>query len=110
MGEKIVAVVLFALAVTAFVLSVRAFCEKGFLLNNAYLYASPKERETMDKKPYYRQSGVVFLLVGVIFALHGCGALFRLDWMSGVATAVMVITLCYAVGSAVAIEKKKKQS
>ena len=29
---------------------------KGVPFNNAYLFASSKERETMNKAPYYRQS------------------------------------------------------
>ena len=33
------------------VLAVIHFAERGFLLNNAYIYASLKERENMDKKP-----------------------------------------------------------
>ena len=42
------------------VLAVIHFAERGFLLNNAYIYASLKERENMDKKPYSRQSAIVF--------------------------------------------------
>ena len=49
--EMIAAGVLFLLAISAIVLSIRSFCEKGFLLNNSYLYASKQEREAMDKKP-----------------------------------------------------------
>lgn len=52
------------LAIGAFIVSFRSFKEKGFLFNNAYLYASKEERATMDKKPHYRQSAVVFLMIG----------------------------------------------
>lgn len=41
------------------------------LRNNACLYAAPEERETMDKKPSYRQSGVVLLLLSGVFAVNG---------------------------------------
>lgn len=43
-----------------FVLSYRQFNEKGFLFNNAYIFASKQERETMNKKPHYKQSGICF--------------------------------------------------
>lgn len=49
MKETIVGVVALALAALLFVLSCRSFREKGFLLNNAYLYASKEEREAMDR-------------------------------------------------------------
>lgn len=39
------------------------FRKKGFLFNNAYIYASKQERETIDKKPHYRQSSVVFAFI-----------------------------------------------
>ena len=57
------------LAIGAFIVSVRSFKEKGFLFNNAYLYASKEERATMDKKPHYRQSAVVFLMIGYFLVI-----------------------------------------
>ena len=108
MEEMIIACVLFAIALLAFVLSIRSFCGKGFLLNNAYLYASKQQRESMDKTPYYRQSGVVFLLIGVIFVLNGLSVLWEIAWLSYVAMAGVILTLVYAVTSSAAIEKKKK--
>ena len=62
-GELVTAVVMFVLAALLLVLGVRHFLERGYLLNNAWIYASPKERETMDKKPWYRQSAIVFCLL-----------------------------------------------
>ena len=108
MEEMIIACVLFAIALLAFVLSIRSFCGKGFLLNNAYLYASKQQRESMDKTPYYRQSGVVFLLIGIIFVLNGLSVLLAVNWLSYLATAVVYLALVYAVTSSAAIEKKKK--
>lgn len=107
MEDMIVAVILFLISLVAFVLSIRAFLEKGFLLNNAYIYASKKERETMDKKPHYRQTAVVFLLVGVIFLLNGLSVLLKIHWISYLATGVTVFAIIYAVTSSAAIEKKK---
>ena len=103
MGTVIASCVLFLIAAAAFVLSIRAFRQKGFLLNNAYLYASPKERQTMDKKPYYRQTAVVFLLVGLIFSLNGLSVLLEMKEISYPATAVTVAAVVYAVASTVAV-------
>ena len=100
--------ILFLIAILAFALSVRSFCGKGFLLNNAYLYAPKQEREMMDKKPYYRQSAVVFLLIGCIFALNGFSILLRMDWISHIAIVVVFGAIIYAIVSSVLIEKRKK--
>ena len=100
--------ILFLIAILAFALSVRSFCGKGFLLNNAYLYAPKQEREMMDKKPYYRQSAVVFLLIGCIFALNGFSILLRIDWISHISITVVFGAIIYAIVSSVLIEKRKK--
>ena len=108
MGEIIVAAILLLIAAAAFFMSIRSFLEKGFLLNNAYLYATKKERETMDKTPYYRQSAVVFALIGLIFLLNGLSLLFHIDWIGYIVTAVVVIAMVYAIVSSIAIAKRKK--
>ncbi|MBF4691515.1 DUF3784 domain-containing protein [Fusibacter sp. Q10-2] len=46
------------MSITAFIISYMQYKEKGFLFNNAYLYASKKERNEMNKKPHYRQSAL----------------------------------------------------
>ena len=106
----IAALVCFTLAAAAFLLSIRSFRGKGFLLNNAYLYASKQERETMDKTPYYRQSAIVFLLIGTIFSLNGLSLLLSIPWISYLATATCILTVIYAVVSSIYIEKCKKES
>lgn len=99
----------FAVALGSVLLGVRSFLQKGFLLNNAYLYASKTERETMNKTPYYRQSGVVFLLIGAIFILNGLALALHKDWLFGLAHITLAVTLVYAVVSSVLIEKRKKK-
>ena len=66
-GELITVIFLFAAAALLLFLSLRHFLERGYLLNNAYIYASEKERKTMDRKPYYRQSAIVFGILGIVF-------------------------------------------
>ena len=82
--------------------------QKGLIFNNTYIYASKKEREDMDKKPHYHQSGVVFLLIGFIFLLNGFDLLFKTDWILYVVITIVVLTLIYAIISSVVIEKNKK--
>ena len=70
MVKIIGAIVLGIIAIVCFVISFLQFNEKGFLFNNAYIGASKQDRETMNKKPHYKQSGVVFALIGIIFLIN----------------------------------------
>ena len=102
------AIVLFSIAILSFVISIRSFMEKGLLFNNAYIYASEQERESMNKKPHYRQSGIVFLLIGLIFLLNGFNLLFKTDWIFYVIIAIVIVIFIYAICSSIAIEKNNK--
>ena len=101
--------ILFAISVFAFFMSIRSFMEKGFLFNNAYIYASKQEREKLNKKPYYRQSAIVFLLLGLTFLLNAISVLLEIDWIFYIAVAVVIVTLIYAIVSSIKIEKNNKQ-
>ena len=109
MKEIIAASILFVISFFAFVVSIRSFMEKGFLFNNAYIYASKQEREKMNKKPHYRQSAIVFLLLGIVFLLLALAVLLEAYWISFVGVAVVIITLVYAIVSSITIEKNNKQ-
>lgn len=106
MQEIIIAVILFLISAFVFVMSILSFNEKGFLFNNAYLYASKQKRESMNKKPYYRQSAVVLLMIGIILLLNGLAVLFAIDWIVYIVVAIIFITLIYAIVSSKAIEKQ----
>ena len=58
MAETGTQFVLLAFAAGCLVLSIRHFQQKGFLWNNAWLFASEQERKHMDKAPHYRQSAI----------------------------------------------------
>ena len=107
MKEIITAGVFFAISLLMLILSIRSFREKGFLFNNAYLYASKQERKAMDKKPHYHQTAIIFLLIGIIFLLNGFAALFNAGWIFYVMIAVIIITLIYAIVSSITIEMKQ---
>ena len=109
MKEIITASILFAISVFAFIISLLSFKEKGFLFNNAYIYATKQAREKMNKKPYYRQSAIVFLLLGSNFLLNALAALFKANWIFCIVVAVIIITILYAIVSSVIIEKHSKE-
>ena len=105
MKEIVLSCILFLIAIGAFVMSYRSFREKGFLFNNAYIYASKQERETMDKKPHYRQSAIVFLMIGVIFLLNGVSVLLAANWIFILVIVIAVIAIVYAIASSIVIER-----
>ena len=109
MADILVAYALLAVSIFVFILSIRSFLEKGYLLNNAYIYASKKERETMDKTPYYRQTAVIFLFLGITFLSLGFAMLLDASWIIYIAGAVILITLIYAIVSSIVIEKRKNK-
>ena len=108
MEKIVVAVILGAIAVICFIISYLQFHEKGFLFNNAYIYASKKERETMDKAPHYRQSGIVFALIGLVFLINTLVLIYPVRWLFRLVIGIVAVTLVYTVASSVIIEKRKK--
>ena len=78
-GKSIVEIVIFGFSGFLMVLGIRHYMEKGFLMNNAYLYATKEQREKMNKKPYYRQSAVVFFILGVVFIVVGLSLVLQDD-------------------------------
>ena len=52
------------------------FIEKGFLFNNAYIFASEEERKKLDRKKHYRQSAIVFCLLSTVFLIMGLSICF----------------------------------
>ncbi len=107
--ERIVgAVILGALAFACFVFSCFQFCEKGFPFNNAYLYATEQERETMNKTPYYKQSAVCFLLIGVVFLIHAIEIFLQTGWLFFVSLGIIVAAVIFAVISSIVIENRKQ--
>lgn len=107
MADIIGAIVLGAISILCFIFSYFQFNEKGFLFNNAYIYASKQKREKMNKKPYYKQSGVVFLLLGLIFSINAVELIIKSGWLIYAVISVIIITIVYSVISSVIIEKRK---
>lgn len=108
MAEIIAAIICSIFSIGSFIISIRSFMEKGYLFNNAYLYATKEERIQMNKRAYYRQSAVVFMLMGILFLLTAVLALFYIKWIFYIVMAITAIMIVYAVGSSIIIEKRNK--
>ena len=107
MGKIIGAIVLGLIAIACFVGSFFQFKEKGFLFNNAYIYASKEERERMNKTPHYKQSATVLVMVGIIFLLNAVDMLIKTGWIFYIVIAIALCALIYAIVSSILIERKK---
>ncbi len=94
-------------AILAFGMCLCSLLGKGLLLNNTWLWASEQERKRMNKVPYYRQSGIVFGLLGVVFSLLATETILKTKWLLYIAAAVGVAVLIYAVVSSAVLDKKK---
>ena len=96
---KICAIVLGIIAAICFVIGILQLCEKGFLLNSAY---TSKEK---NKKPYYKQSGIVFLLVGLIFLFNTINLLIKSTRLFYVVISIIIITFVFVAVSAIKMKK-----
>lgn len=101
MTEIIGAIVCGILSVISLIISIRSFNEKGFLFNSAYIWASKQEKESMDKKPYYRQSAIVFSLLVVVFLCMVIECVILTGWLWIVVGVIAVAALVYAIASSI---------
>ena len=102
----VLAIVLFSFSFILLVWGVLSLFNKGFLFNNAYIYANKKEREQMNKKPYYIQTGIVFILLSIASCLEGFNALLRYDVFFVLFIILIVVTLVFAIVSTIYLDKK----
>ncbi len=112
-GQIMVEIIFLALAIGAFVISYLQFKEKGFLFNNAYIWASQEERKQMDKdkeskRSYYRQSGFTFAQIGIIFLIFAVYLVADWIWMYVAFWVSVIIAVAYAVVSSIKIERQNK--
>lgn len=94
------------LALVSCIISILQFREKGFLFNNAYIWASKQERATMNKKTHYRQSGIVFALITAIFFFMALECVLFTGWLWLMVFLPAVALLVYAIASSVREETK----
>ena len=112
--QIVICMIFLALAIGAFVISYFQFKEKEYLFNNAYFWASQKERKRMDenkesKRPHYRQSGFAFMFIGFIFLTYAGNIATDWIWMSTASWAFVVIAVVCAIVSSVQNERLERQ-
>ena len=108
-GKLITAIIVFAIAGLLLLFSIRSFLERGFLLNNAYLYASKEERKSMNKKPYYRQTAIVFCILSAVFIVIGLSLVLQNDKIMLLEIPLILGAVIYAIASAVRISREEKK-
>ena len=64
-------IILVVLSIAFLIYGIIQLCQKGFLFNNAYIFATKEEKEKLYKKPYYIQSGIAFIMISIVFILEG---------------------------------------
>ena len=106
--EIILAIGMLLFSVVSLVIAFFQWKERGLLLNNAYILASQEERAKMNKTPHYRQSAVVFGVLGMIFFTIVLAVSTGWKVLFSVAIVFSVLLVIYAIVSSVAIEKTKR--
>ena len=107
-GELLVSIIVFMIAIALIILAMFHFGERGYLFNNAYIYASRTQRETMNKKPYYRQSAVVFCLLSTIFIIIGLAVVLHNSRLFFLEIPFFIIVIVYAIISTLKINKQNE--
>ncbi len=62
----------------------------------------------MNKKPYYRQSGIVFIMIGIIFLINAVEMVIDTGWLFYMIIVAAIIGIVYAIVSSVVIERGKR--
>ena len=111
-AQMIIGIIFLVLSIGAFIISYLQFKEKGYLFNNAYIWASQEERKQMDenkesKTLYYRQSGFAFIFIGFIFLAYAVYIATDWMWMYVAFGTLVLITVSYAVVSSIQNERHK---
>lgn len=101
MAQIVISAVLGLLAAGAFVIAFFQFRERGPIFTNAYLMATPNEREALDKKAEYRLAARVFTGVGLLFGLALVGMVTGWRPAFWLAVAGGILLAVYAVVNAV---------
>lgn len=106
--ELISAIFIFLIAIVTAIISFNSFNNKGYLFNNAYFYATKEEKETMDKKPYYRQSAIVFLLLTFIAVVIGVSIVLKNDRVLLLEIPLIILAVIYVIVSSIRISKEDR--
>ena len=106
--ELIIVVIVFIIAGLFLMISIRSFMNRGFLFNNAFIYASKEEREKLNKKPYYRQTAIVFLLLSMVFVIIGLSVVLHDPKINLIEIPLIIAAIIYAIFSTIRIQKRSR--
>ena len=114
MGLIITSAICGSVALFCFFTAYRHHKEKGFIFNNAWIYASQRERDEMDarhKQRAYRVSRNVFVLLAVLFSVLAATILLEASLLQYLGYALMgaiAVLLCvYAVAQYITGERER---
>ena len=93
----IIAYITGGISIMVFILAIRSFQQKGTLLSNAYLFATPEQREKMDKKSEYRFVGIIMLSLSTLFLLLTISIAYRINWIFAVVILGSIALAVYAI-------------
>lgn len=108
-GRLISIIIVFIIAGILALLSFRSFQEKGFLFNNAYIYANKEERKAINKKPWYRQSAIAFCLLSIASIMAGLDMIFDKQVFRILEFSIIIGAVLYAIISSVVIMKRENK-
>ena len=95
-------IMLFGMSAFAIIVSIFSFMEKGIPFNNAYLFATKEERTKLDKKQIYRQTAIVFGLIGLMLLISALLILFnKTELITPIIIPFCIITVVYAIISSI---------
>lgn len=101
--EIVLLVILIVSACAFCLLGVMQLLQRGPLLNNLY----PADRENKpDPKPYYRQSGIVFLIAGAMMLVNTCAILFHNSKVTLLNALIIPAIVIYTIISTAAMRDK----
>ena len=108
--ERVEFIVILFLTVVSFTVAYLQYRERGPVFNNAYIYASKKERQTMNKKPYYRQSAIIFTATGSMLLFILLEMVLKNKIFFYIIIVHLIFLVVYAIGSTLMISRKHGNS
>lgn len=107
----ILGIILFVVSSMLLFYGIIQLLQKGFLFNNAYIFATKEERNNLNKKPFYIQSGIAFIMISIVFLLDGLYCILEKNYLWIISIMVALLAIIYAIISSYIIyltTKKKK--
>jgi len=108
--QIIMAIFTGAIALALFVYVSFTIREKGFILSNDYLFATPQERKHMDLKTEYHLVSVVYSLLGIAFLLLTIYIITSIIWLFYLLLADCTFLVIYAIVKSIQSEIKNNKN